>query len=214
MLARAEDLLRAERRHAVGTVDVPWLELLALLAAGSAVYGVVLGSWSARPLQASYSAVKVPLLLALTTFVCLPSFYVLNAALGLAADFRPAVRGVLAAQATLGVALAGAAPLTAFAYVSGCSYPGATLFNGGVFLTGTMLAQWTLGRHYRPLVARDPRHRVALGAWLVLYAFVAIQLAWTLRPFVGYEEMPTTFLRPESFTNAYVDAVEAMRRAR
>jgi hypothetical protein len=42
-----------------------------------------------------------------------------------------------------------------------------------------------------------------LVLWFVLYAFIGIQLGWMLRPFVGDPTRPTTFLRPDSLTNAY-----------
>jgi hypothetical protein len=60
------------------------------------------------------------------------------------------------------------------------------------------------------LVARNPRHRIGLAAWLLLYMFVAIQLAWVLRPFVGSPELPTGFFRQEVWGNAYVQVSEAV----
>ena len=65
-------------------------------------------------------------------------------------------------------------------------------------------AKTTLARRYRPLVARNPRHRAALRAWLFLYVFVAIQLAWVLRPFIGSPRVPTQFLREDAWSNSYV----------
>ena len=63
----------------------------------------------------------------------------------------------------------------------------------------------TLRRHYRVLVLRNPRHRITRAAWLVLYVFVAIQLAWVLRPFIGQAEMEVSFLRSDALGNAYVE---------
>jgi hypothetical protein len=63
----------------------------------------------------------------------------------------------------------------------------------------------TLGRHYRGLVERNPRHRITRAAWLALYVFVAIQLAWVLRPFIGQRELEVTFLRSDALGNAYVE---------
>ena len=40
--------------------------------------------------------------------------------------------------------------------------------------------------------------------WIVVYAFVGIQAGYVLRPFVGSPEMAPSFLRKESFQNAYV----------
>ena len=41
-------------------------------------------------------------------------------------------------------------------------------------------------------------------AWIALYVFVAIQLAWVLRPFVGSPELEVSFFRAEAWSNAYV----------
>jgi hypothetical protein len=51
---------------------------------------------------------------------------------------------------------------------------------------------------------RNPRHRLMATAWLVLYAFVGIQMGWMLRPFVGSPDRRPAFFRPEPFSNAYV----------
>jgi hypothetical protein len=58
---------------------------------------------------------------------------------------------------------------------------------------------------YRPLIDRDPRHRWGRAAWLTLYAFVAIQMAWTLRPFVADPQLATRFIRSSEIGNAYVE---------
>lgn len=210
MLAHTDEILRSSERHAVGTTVTPWRAIGVCLVFSGALYGAVLGSWSTRWEQMLFSAIKVPILLTFTGVVCLPSFYVGNTVLGLRDDFVRACRGLLAAQATLAIALASLSPVTAFLYASKVSYAGATLTNGVMFLGALLASQVTLARHYRPLIARNPKHKVTLVAWMLLFQFVAIQLAWTLRPFIGSPGMVTEFLRPESFTNAYVDAVEAM----
>ena len=56
--------------------------------------------------------------------------------------------------------------------------------------------QFMLRRAYRPLVARDPRHRTLMRAWLLIYAFVGIQMGWVLRPFVGSPQMRFVWFRP------------------
>ncbi|MHC4470828.1 MAG: hypothetical protein ACYS99_07670 [Planctomycetota bacterium] len=70
-----------------------------------------------------------------------------------------------------------------------------------------MAAHVTLTRHYRALIVKDPRHRFGRLSWVVLYVFVAIQLAWVLRPFVGNPSLPTRFFREEAWDNAYVVVV-------
>jgi len=174
-----------------------------LLACGLA-YGAVMGSFGGRGMQAIYSAAKVPLLLLATVVLSLPSFFVLNTLLGLRDDFARALRAVMASQAGLTVILVGFAPLTAFWYASTTDYHAAILFNGAMFGAASAGAQVLLRRAYRPLVARHPRHRWLLRAWLVLYAFVGIQMGWVLRPFIGDPANPVQFFREGAWDNAYV----------
>ena len=205
-LLEVDDLLRARRRHAVDADRIPWGVLVLFVVVGAPLYGLVMGSYAGSGRQGLYAASKMPLLLGLSALVCLPNFFVVNTVLQLRDDFAAACRGLLASQATLAVALLALAPLVALAYASGVSYPGATLTNGIACATASGAAQVTLARHYRPLIERDRRHRYGLAAWLVLYVFVAVQLAWTLRPFVGSPEMAVRYLRPDAFrSNAYVE---------
>ena len=203
-------LLRGEGRFAVDRQRVPWGALAGALVVAGWVYGAAMGLSDGRALQALYSALKVPALLVISTLVCLPNFYAVNAVLGLRDDFAAAVRGVVAAQATVAVTLASLAPVTLLAYVSSDDYAFAGLLNGAVFALGAAAGQLTLNRHYRRLVERDPRHRVGRVAWLALYVFVAVQLAWVLRPFVGAPGRPTRFFREDAWSNAYVVVVETV----
>ena len=197
-------LLRAKGTFAPESATVPWRALVAILVLAGSFYGATMGSYGVRGTQALYAALKVPVLLVLATVICVPNFFVVNTLLGLRDDFAAAFRGVVAAQATVAVVLAALAPVTAFAYVSGIDYDVARLFNGGVFAVAAGAGQVLLLRHYRVLIARDPRHRVGRAAWLGLYCFVAIQLAWVLRPFIGAPGLPTSFFRRDAWTNAYV----------
>ena len=199
-----DGLLRAEGAYAVRGASVPWLRLATLVFVGGLAFGAVMGASTLRPMQSLYSGLKVPLLLAGSTAICITNFYAVNAALGLRDDFAAACRGVLAAQATLAVCLASLAPLTALVYVSSDNYRLAVVANGVFFAVATGAGQVTLRRHYRPLIASDPRHRLAKLAWVTLFVFVAIQGAWVLRPFIGAPGLPPSFLREDLWSNAYV----------
>jgi hypothetical protein len=181
---------------------------LPLIVAAGAIYGGVMGSFELdspeRALLMVFGAAKVPLLIFVTTLICLPAYFMLNTVLGLRAEFAAATRAVIAAQAALTLALASLAPFTRFAYFSGLDHRQAILFNAAMFTLATAAGQVVLLRRYRPLIARNPRHRITLWSWVVMYAFVGIQSGWMLRPFVGTPGRPVTFLRDEPFSNAYV----------
>jgi hypothetical protein len=72
----------------------------------------------------------------------------------------------------------------------------------GMLLSALVAGQIALIRGYAPLVRRNPVHRELLVAWLVLFTFIGIQLAWVLRPFIGSPGKPTQFFREGAWGNA------------
>ena len=92
-------------------------------------------------------------------------------------------------------------------------YSQAVLFNAAMFGLASLAGQLVLRRLYRPLIARNPRHRPLLYVWLAMYAFVGIQLGWVLRPFVGAPGSPVRFFRPGAWGNAYVEVWRLIDRA-
>lgn len=182
-------------------------ELFACIILFGVFYGAVMGTYSGvrpdRMLQVLYSGLKVPLLLLVTFALSLPSFYVLNTLLGLAGDFAEVLRALVATQAALTLVLASFAPFTVFWYVSFEGYHPAILFNAAMFAAASFAAQVLLRRAYRPLIARNPAHRWMLRLWLLIYAFVGIQMGWVLRPFLGDPSAPVQFFRSDSWGNAY-----------
>jgi hypothetical protein len=208
VLAHADELLRG-RELADEDRRANLLYLLALVTLFGVFYGAVMGTFGGvrgeRALQLLYSGLKVPLLLLVTFGLSLPSFFVLNTLLGVRADFGRAMRALVATQAVLTIVLASLAPFTALWYASTAAYHPAILFNAVMFGVASVSAQGLLRRWYAPLIARNPRHRALLRVWLILYAFVGIQMAWVLRPFVGDPNQPTHFFRDGAWGNAYVE---------
>ena len=219
LLRRADEVLRSGGASADATplMRSP-LQHLALLVVFGLFYGAVMGSFGGvtggRALQPLYSGLKVPLLLVVTFALSLPSFFILNTLLGVRDDFPVVLRGLAATQAALTIVLASLAPVTAFWYASSGDYRQALAFNAAVFAASSVAAQFLLRRWYRPLVARNPRHRALVRAWLAIYAFVGIQTAWVLRPFVGHPGGETRFFRyGAAWGNAYEHVAETLWRA-
>lgn len=172
------------------------------------LYGCAMGTFGGvggeRLWQPVFSGIKVPMLLLVTFLLALPSFFVLNNLVGVGEDFRRVLRALVTTQAVLTIVLASLAPFTLLWYASLSDYRIAIFFNGLMFAVASITAQAWLRRHYSPLIARDARHRVLLRVWLLLYAFVGIQMGWVLRPFVGDPGNTVQFFRADSWGNAYV----------
>jgi hypothetical protein len=211
-LAGAGGILRAGSESIRAEAEAPWRRAVLYLAIAGGFYGALMGTYGGfggdRPLVILFSALKVPLLLVVTFLVCLPSFFVLNTLFGLRDDFATVFRALVLTQAGLTIILLSCAPITLFWYASVANYDAAILFNSLMFGVSSVAAQWLLRRLYQPLIARNPHHRSLMRVWLVLYAFVGIQTAWTLRPFIGNPAQPAQFFRSEAWGNAYVEVVQ------
>jgi hypothetical protein len=207
LLIHADLLLRGRDAAEASVTPARLRHLLALMIAYGAAYGVAMGSFAGvgggHWLQLIYSAAKVPLLLAATFLLSMPSFFVLNTVFGLRPDIVPVVRAVVSAQAGLTIVLASFAPFTLVWYASFADYDSAVLFNAAMFGAASLTGQWLLRRAYAPLIAANRRHRLLLWTWIVIYAFVGIQMGWILRPFVGDPRTPPQFFRAEMWGNAY-----------
>lgn len=191
------------------------LGLLVLIT--GAAYGLAMGSYSllyGNPWQAVLSAVKVPMLVLATFALSLPMFFTLMTLLNLRDAFRPLVRAIVQSQLAFTIVLCSLGPITILWSFSSSSYRGALLFNGVVFAISAAGAQVVLQRLARVLIAREPRVRWMLIAWIGVYVFVAIQMAWVLRPFVGNPQSPVQFFRQNAWGNAYVEVWNLVTRGR
>lgn len=222
VLTIVDQVLRGARD---GEADIPrgvaWTRLVCVMGLFGPIYGAVMGCWSLdspeRIWQAVYSAVKVPLLLGATMALCMPAFFVLSTIAGVRDDFRASVSAIIGGQAVMSVVLAALSPVTVVFYRSTEGYHVALMFNALMFGVGALAAQKAIRREYRSLIKRNRRHRTMLAMWFALYAFVGVQMGWTLRPFIGSPGARPTFFRDEPFTNAYVEvariAASAARQA-
>lgn len=193
--------------HNSNAAPLPWLRLLLLSVFCDMFYGAAMGTFGGlsgeRWTQIVFSSLKVPLLLGVTFGVSVPSFFVLNTLFGLRDDFAQTMRALVSAQVGTALVLAALAPFTLLWYASFADYNNAILFNAAMFGVASLSGQRLLAAHYRPLIQRDVRHRRLLLAWLLVFAVVAIQMAWLLRPFVGDPQHAVSFFRHGAWSNAY-----------
>ena len=180
-------------------------------------YGSVMGcyaavanqrAWSEQWVQMLFSGSKVPLLILTTLLVALPSFFILNTLVGLRHQFKESLQAILLAQAGLVIVLLSLAPITLFVYVSVSplqqGYSLAVLWNTFAFGGASVSAQLLLRKNYRQLIRQNPKHRWMIRIWIFVYAFVGIQMAYVLRPFIGSPGSAISFFREDPFENAYI----------
>jgi len=180
----------------------------ALVIAGGACTGALMGTyalWNGGPFVfALWAAIKVPLLLGVSGALCFPILRVLSFLLGIGDEFGTATRALLGISATFACVLASLSPLTLLVYASGASYRGSLQWNVLLWVFAATIAAIRARQKLAPQLRRERRLRV-LGAWgFALWAFVAVQAGWTLRPFIGRPDAKPQFLRRDALSNVYV----------
>ena len=205
LLARANRILRAGTDE---ETPVAVSHVLACMVIFGALYGAAMGMYSGlqpgRGMQVLYSAAKVPLLLAVTGAISLPGYFVIGTLWGVRSDLSQSIGALIESQAALTIVLASLAPVTLLWYASSAEYDTAVLFNGVIFALAAAASRIIVRRRFRALIRRDPRHRLLLATWFLLYAFVGVQMGWLLRPFIGSPGQPPSLFRQGAWDNAYV----------
>ena len=193
----------------LGRTDVLPLRLgyaLIVVALCGAVYGAALGAWHG-PKLAMYVAAKVPMMLIATAVLTALCNWTIGALLGLPLPLRQTFSLTVVPLAIASIVAASLAPLALFFALS-LPPPSAsqrTLHNVFYLIhTMTLAAAGLAGAsklREALLEAANGREKLARAvqySWIVIYAFVAGELAWVLRPFVGSVYLPVVFMRDDA----------------
>lgn len=177
-----------------------------------AIYGAIIGSFNSWA-QALSSAVKLPALYLITLIICFPTLYFFNILFGSRKTFGQHFAMLMTAAAVISVLLFSFAPITLFFLISTYNYQFFKVLNVVIFgITGFIGVKF-LYQGMQLLSKEDSEgletRMAVLQFWLILYAFVGTQLAWTLRPFFGNPGRPFELFR-EMQGNFYLDIVKAV----
>ena len=205
------------------------LQWLAWQAVCAAVFGLSLGVFaltsraSPDPRYMVASFIKMPLLLLLTSAVTCPSLYVFGALRGLPFSAREFGAMLMVAHTILAAVLGSLAPVIAFFALTTTSYSFMVLLTVAacglagllgirVFVKavnepppGGSTPGAGLGGALRCPPGVNRNIWQLLGWWVVLYAFVGVQMAWILRPFIGAPYLEFILFRGKS--GSFVEGV-------
>jgi hypothetical protein len=163
--------------------------MLVLCLAFLAVYGAVMGAAHGVP-QAVSSLVKLPLLFLATLVICTPSLHFFHLLFGARQTVGQTLALVLTAVTTTAVLLLSFAPITLFFLLSSAEYAFFKLLNVGFLVIAGVMGVLFLRLGLSIVTASGEAtgagaRRVIFIIWVLLYAFVGMQMAWTLRPYIG-----------------------------
>jgi len=163
-----------------------------------ALYGAVMGSTHSL-WQALSSAAKLPILFLATLIVCSPTLYFFNVLFGSKQSLTQNIALILTAITVTAVLLLSFAPITLFFLLTTSHYQFFKLLNVGVFTIAGSMGVVFLGQGMQVVAASgtegDSARRWVLRLWILIYAFVGSQVAWTLRPFIGAPSMKFELFR-------------------
>ena len=163
-----------------------------------ALYGAVMGSTHSL-WQTLSSAAKLPALFLATLVVCSPTLYFFNLIFGSNQSLTQNFALILTAITVTAVLLLSFTPIVLFFLLTTNSYQLFKLLNVGCFTISGIVGVIFLSQGMRVVSAGGSEGTSArqnvVRVWILVYAFVGSQMAWTLRPFIGAPSMKFELFR-------------------
>ena len=189
---------------------------VAVVLFGAGLYGATVGWWR-DPWQGFYVAIKLPLVILLTTLGNGLLNAMLAPLLGLNIRFRQALLAILMSFAISAAILGAFSPLLAFLVWNAPPMTPdvkSTPTYGFIKLTHVVMIAFAgiagTVRLFQLLAQLGGSKTVArrvLFAWLAGNLFLGSQLTWIARPFIGAPQLPVVFLRDTAFQGNFYENV-------
>ncbi|MFK7774623.1 MAG: hypothetical protein AB8F94_20960 [Saprospiraceae bacterium] len=184
-----------------------------IIALFSFCYGLIMGSYNSW-MQAISSGAKLTSLLFLTLIICFPSFYIVQLVLGSKVKIKQLAVMMLSGFLMTTTIMLAFAPIVLLFQLSGDNYNFLKFLHVGVFIfSGFFGMRAVLDALKNSFAEQGVYPQIGLSifrVWVIIFAFVGIQLAWNLRPFVGYKDMPYELLRKDTQGNFYSSMMNSL----
>jgi len=177
----------------------------------AAIYGATMGALPGG-LQILYNIIKIPLLLLISLYVALPTYYVLDAFSGGDVSLRQTASVLVSSFAIMSIVLLAFVPVNLFFILTTpgqgfSTYSFIVLLNVGVF-TIAGAAGLTYQFSGMESIHTNTRWANAFILSLLVQIFVGTQMAWVLRPY--FDAGP--FVRPLQ-GNFYIALIKLLAKA-
>ncbi|MEI7492705.1 MAG: hypothetical protein WCK92_14990 [Bacteroidota bacterium] len=151
------------------------------------LYGVVMGSYHSFT-QSLVAGVKVIILFLSTVILCFPSFFIIQQVLGSKMSFRQMMMIVLGGVVLTATIALSFAPIVIVFQVTGGNYHFLQLLHVAIFIFAGIFGMKLMVDALKYACDQKniyPQIGVTVfRIWVIILAFVGIQLAWNLRPFL------------------------------
>jgi hypothetical protein len=179
------------------------------------LYGVVMGSYHSF-LQSAVTGLKVIILFLSTVIICFPSFFIIQQVLGSKMSFRQMIVIVLSGVVLTATIALSFAPIVVVFQVTGGNYHFLQLLHVAIFIFAGIFGMRLMVDALKYACENKsiyPQIGVTVfRIWIIILAFVGIQLAWNLRPFLCEKHEEFKFFRKYegNFYTAIVYSVEQL----
>lgn len=185
--------------------------LFAILVFGG-FYGAVMGLY-AGGLQILFDALKIPMLLLISLFVSLPTYYVLSGILGGELSLRQLTTLFMVSFAVMSTLLVAFMPVTLFFTLTTpertfTTYAFTILLNVGFFALSGLTAVSYLLKGFSRIHDENRSWVLSFIIGSLVLIFVGTQLAWVLRPYFHFSDQ---FIAPPS-GNFYIALLQLILR--
>jgi hypothetical protein len=152
------------------------------------LYGLIMGSFHSF-LQALVAGIKVMMLFITTLLICFPSFYIIQQILGSKLSFKQMIIIILSGFVLASTITLSFAPVIIFFQITGNNYHFLQLLHVAVFIFAGIFGMKLMVDALKFACDKKniyPQIGVTVfRVWVIILAFVGVQLAWSLRPFLG-----------------------------
>lgn len=188
---------------------------LVLICGFAFLYGLVMGSYHSL-LQGIVAGLKVIVLFLSTVIICFPSFFIIQQVLGSKMSFRQMMVIVLSGVLLTATIAISFAPIVVVFQVTGGNYHFLQLLHVSIFIFAGIFGMRLMVEALKFACEQKsiyPQVGVTVfRIWIIILAFVGIQLAWNLRPFLCEKQEAFKIFRKYegNFYTAIVYSVEQL----
>jgi hypothetical protein len=179
------------------------------------LYGLVMGAYSGV-LQAIVSGAKLAVLFTLALVICFPAFFIVQYILGSRLKLHQMVSILLSGFVLMAAIMLSFIPIVVIFLLTGGNYYFLHLLHVAIMVFAGIFGMSTIVRALEFSCEKKDVYPktgvVVFRFWVVILAFVGIQLAWNFRPFLGEHGKPfEMFTHKEgNFYTAVIYAVDQL----
>ena len=163
------------------------LNQIMIICAFTFLYGVFMGSYHSF-LQSLVAGLKVTFLFLSAIIICFPSFFVIQQVLGSKMNLRQMVTIVLSGFVLTSAISLSFAPIVILFQVTGGNYHFLQLLHVAIFIFSGIFGMRLMVEALKfACEKKDIYPQIGVTVfriWIIILAFVGIQIAWNLRPFL------------------------------